>query len=379
MAQPLKVLMVAGEASGDQLGAHLAEALAQMEPGAQVCGIGGDRMAAAGVELIYHCRHLGIVGFAELLPKLNHLWSAYRAVKKRLRQERPPVVVLIDFPDFNFMVGKFAHKLGCRVLYYVCPQVWAWRVGRARAMGRFVDRLAAILPFEPEFLAPLAPDLAVEYVGHPLLETGPAPAASPLPVPENRVLVGLLPGSRDSEINHLLPTLLRAASLMRQQREDLHFLLPVAPGLDRAKLEPHLAQAPRGLTILSGASRRVMAASRLLLVASGTATLEAALAGTPMVVVYKTGGFNYFMARRLVKVENIAMPNLIAGRQVVPELIQDKATPQELARQGLELLEEGPARQEMLEGLAEVRRRLGGPGANQRVAAMVLELAGGNG
>ncbi len=377
---PPRVAIVAGEASGDLHGAHLARWLRELVPGVELSGIGGPAMAAQGVELLYRAEDLALVGFLEVLPKLKVILAALRGMRRYLQAQRPDLLILIDFPDFNFRLGPRARKLGIKVLYYVCPQVWAWRRGRARKMAGFVDHLAATYPFEPEFLAGIAPELKVSFVGHPLLDEAreAPPPPGPLPVPDRARLVGILPGSRRTEVEHILPTLLQAARLMSRQREGLHFVLPLAPGLDRQVVQPHLARAPAGLTVLQGRTAQVMEQARVLLVASGTATLQAALAGTPMVVVYKTGGFNYRLARLLVKVDHIAMPNLIAGGEVVPELIQQEASAPAVARAGLDLIEEGAERRRMLQGLELVRRRMGGPGASRRVAALARELMMGD-
>ncbi len=370
-----RIFISAGEASGDMHAAALVSALAGLAPGLEASGVGGPAMAAAGVELIHSAEELTLVGFSEVLPKLRVIWRALGEIKRHLRQTRPDLVILVDFPDFNFRVGRAAKRLGLKVLYYISPQMWAWRRGRARAMARFVDRLAVVFPFEPGFLDQAAPELPVSFVGHPLLDQDwRRDEGQVLPVPEGAEVVGLLPGSRRTEINHILPLLLAAARRLQRQRPGLRFVLPLAPGLARSVLEPHLPGAPPGLSVVAGRSWQVMRRARLLLVASGTATLQAALAGAPMVVVYKTGRLNYHLARLLVKVDFIAMPNLVAGRQVVPELIQGEAEPEALAQKALELLDEGPARQEMIAGLALVRERLGGPGASRRAAELALAM-----
>jgi len=379
VTKPRHVVVVAGEASGDMHGARLAAELRGLMPEVRLSGIGGPAMAKAGVELVFRAEELALVGISEVLPKLGTILKALRRIKRHLKNQRPDLLILIDFPDFNFRVMKAAKRLGVKVLYYICPQVWAWRQGRAKQMARYVDHLAVTFPFEPEFLGRIAPELPISFVGHPLLDKEPAsPApAPPLPVPSQAELVGLLPGSRMSEITRLLPLLLAAACIMQKRRSHLHFVLPVAPGLSSKNLEPYLDQAPAGLTVLPGRAEQIMAQAKLLLVASGTATLQAALAGTPMVVVYKTGGLNFALARMLIKVEHIAMPNLVAGRRLLPELIQGEATPEAVAAEGLALLEDGPRRREMIEGLKEVREAMGGPGATRRVAQLAVEIMEG--
>lgn len=376
MEKPSHVVLVAGEASGDFLGAKLALALKQEIPGIRLSGMGGQAMADAGVEMVRRSEELALVGIVEVLPKLGLILRTLRAMKNHLAQTKPDLLILVDFPDFNFRLGKAAAKLGIKVLYYVCPQVWAWRCKRAVAMAGFVNRLAAIFPFEQKFLAELAPHLKVDFVGHPLLDRAePAPRDSDSwPLPEDCVPVGILPGSRHSEITRILPVMFEAARIMREKRPELCFVLPLAPGLKTGDLEPYLEKAPEGLTILPGKSRMVMEKCKVLLVASGTATLEAALVGTPFVVVYKTGWVNYFLAKRMVKVDFIAMPNLVAGRQVVRELIQQEATGQNLAQEALEILDPGQARQEIEDGLKEIRLSMGGPGASRATALMAKEM-----
>ncbi|MCB2185069.1 MAG: lipid-A-disaccharide synthase [Deltaproteobacteria bacterium] len=374
MAAP-HVTLVAGEASGDSHAAKLVAGLRELVPGLTVSGIGGEALAAQGMEILFPAEELSLVGFSEVLPKLRLILGALKTLKEHMAVRRPGLVILVDFPDFNFRVGRAAHKLGLKVLYYISPQVWAWRPGRARAMARFVDHLACVFPFEKDFFAGRAPGLPVSFVGHPLLDD-PELAADQPPLAElpGENWVGLLPGSRMSEVHRLLPVMRQAAEIMHQARPDLSFVLPVAPGLSEAQLAPFLGGLPPWLTLVPGRSWEVMRRARVLLLASGTASLQAAVAGTPMVVVYKTGNFNYQLARRLVKVDHIAMPNLIFGGPLVPELIQDAATPEALAHQGLELWENPARRENMLQGMREVRQRLGGPGASRRTAELAREL-----
>ncbi|MCB2191077.1 MAG: lipid-A-disaccharide synthase [Deltaproteobacteria bacterium] len=377
MASSRSVVLVAGEASGDQHAARLAREMLAMSPDITISGIGGPKMEAAGVDLLYRSEELALVGVAEVLPKLGIILGAIRGMKHHLRRTRPDVVILVDFPDFNFRIGKAAKKLGLKVLYYISPQVWAWRPKRARQMASFVNHLACVFPFEREFFRNRVPLLPVSFVGHPLLDIPAQTWEEPLPVPQEAELVGLLPGSRMSEISRLMPLLLAAAKRMREQRPGLHFILPLAPGLRREQVEPYLRNTPKGLTILAGRARQVMEQAKLVLVASGTATLQTALAETPGVVVYKTGRFNYLVARSLIKVERIAMPNLIAGRELMPELIQGEATPEKVAAEGISLLADDGRREQVIQGLKEVRAKLGGPGASRRVAELALEMMEG--
>jgi len=377
MTSGRSVVLVAGEASGDQHAARLARELTALVPDIAISGIGGPKMEAAGVELLHRSEDLALVGVAEVLPKLRVILGAIRGMKRHMKRTKPDLVILVDFPDFNFRVGKAAKKLGLKVLYYISPQVWAWRPKRAQQMASFVNHLACVFPFEPEFFKNHAPQLPVSFVGHPLLDIPPQEWDEPLPVPQEAELVGLLPGSRMSEISRLLPLLLATAKRMQEQRPGMHFVLPLAPGLRREQVEPYLKKTPRGLTVLAGRARQVMEQARLVLVASGTATLQTALAGTPGVVVYKTGGFNYLVARSLIKVEYIAMPNLIAGRELMPELIQGEATPEKVAAEALSLLDDERRRARVIEGLNEVRAKLGGPGASRRVAELALEIMEG--
>lgn len=377
--RPPRIVMVAGEASGDIHGAALARALRQLAPEAEISGLGGPSMAAAGVDLLRTYDDLAVVGVAEVLPKLGHILAVMAQLKGHLGRVRPDLVILIDFPDFNFRIGRAAKKLGLKVLYYISPQLWAWRRGRARQMARFVDALACVFPFEEAFFRRIAPNLPVSFVGHPLLDRPPDPEAEePLPGGRDAQWVGLLPGSRMSEVSRLAPLMMAAARIMAAQRPELRFVLPLAPGLDRRRVEPFLADAPVGLLILDGQAERVMRRAQALVVASGTATLQAALAKAPMVVVYKTGKLSYHLGRALIKVEHIAMPNLIFGGGLLTELIQDQATPQAVAAETLAILGDAERRQAILEGLELVRGRLGQPGANQRVARLAMDLIEGN-
>lgn len=370
-----RVVIVAGEASGDEHGARLARALADLLPGVELSGIGGPAMDKVGCVLLFRAEDLALVGISEVLGKAGQIWRAMRGIRAHLRELRPDLLILIDFPDFNFRLAAYAKKLGLRVLYYISPQVWAWRKSRAVRMTSLVDHLAVILPFEKDFFAAHAPSLPVTFVGHPALDQEPADGedASAWPWADDRPVVGLLPGSRMSELRRHMPLLMETARLMLHEHPDLAFVLPVAPGLKEEAVASCLDRA-LPITLLPQAARLVMQKARLLLICSGTATLQAALYGAPMVVFYKTGWLNYLLGTRLIKVRHIAMPNLIYEGELLHELIQDAANPTALSKLALELLADPVRLEAMRTGLAQVRQKLGGPGASRRTAELAVSL-----
>jgi lipid-A-disaccharide synthase len=367
-------LVVAGEASGDLHGATLARALATLSPGLRIAGMGGARMAAAGVRLVQRAERVSVVGGTEALGRLPALWGAFRALRRQLRYRRPGVLVLIDFPEFNLRLARAARRRGVPVVYFVAPQLWAWRRGRVRAMARDVNRVLAIFPFEVGLYQEAG--VPVEFVGHPLLDVLPAldrvTARSGLAA-EGTPLVGLLPGSRDAEVRRHLPVLLGAARRIATRRPGTRFAVPVASTIAVNPVRTAVRASGLPIEVLPGAAYRVMAAADLLLVASGTATLEAACYGTPMVVLYRLSSVSYALARALVRgVSHISLPNIVAGRGIVPELIQGRATPDAVARAALGILEDDVARAAQRAALLEVRARLGDAGAGLRAARAVL-------
>jgi lipid-A-disaccharide synthase len=366
--------MVAGEASGDLHGATLARALTTLAPGLKLVGMGGARMAAAGVRLVRRAERVTVVGGTEAVGRLPALWSAFQALRQQLRSQRPGVLVLIDFPEFNMRLARVARRLGVPVVYFVAPQLWAWRRGRVRTMARDVSRVLAIFPFEVGLYQEAG--VPVEFVGHPVLDVLPAldkAAARAGLATDGETLVGLLPGSRGAEVRRHLPVLLGAAQRIATRRPRARFVVPVAPTIATAMVAETARASGLPVEVLPGEAYRVMAAADLLLVASGTATLEAACYGTPMVVLYRLSAVSHWLARRLVRgVSHISLPNIIAGRGIVPELIQGEATPDTVAWAGLRLLEDDAARADQRAALLEVRARLGEAGAGLRAARAVL-------
>jgi lipid-A-disaccharide synthase len=331
-------------------------------------------MAAAGVRLLQRAERVSVVGGTEALGRLGALWTAFRALRHQLRRRRPAVLVLIDFPEFNLRLARVSRRLGVPVVYFVAPQVWAWRRGRVRSMARDVSRVLAIFPFEVGLYQEAG--VPVEFVGHPVLDVLPVldrDAARAGLAAAGELLVGLLPGSRDAELRRHLPVLLGAASRIAARRPRTRFALPVASPIPVGDVERAVRESGLPIQVRRGEAYRVMAAADLLLVASGTATLEAACYGTPMVVLYKLSGLSHAVARLLVRgVSHISLPNIVADREIVPELIQERATPGAVGNAALGLLEDDVARAAQRAALLEVRVRLGEVGAGLRAARAVL-------
>lgn len=371
-------MVVAGEPSGDLHGAALARALREASPGVSLWGLGGPRMAAAGVELAADCGAIAVVGLSEALRRSHAVWRVYRALVQKLRRERPDVVVLIDFPGMNLRLAGVARRLGIPVVYYVPPQVWAWGARRLRTIRARVALVLAVLPFERGFYA--AAGVPVEYVGHPLLDLLQDPpdrsaARRRLGLDGRGPVIGLLPGSREHEVARLLPVMHGAASRIAAAEPAVRFVLGLAPSLDATRIRHQLASPP-AVELVPGGAHLVMCASDLLLVASGTATLEAALLDTPMVVCYRLSALSEWVGRLVVRVPWISLPNLILGRAVVPEIWRGTdVTSERLAAEALRLLKVPGTQELQREAFAELRRLLGPPGVAVRAARWVLEQA----
>ena len=367
-------MVVAGEASGDQHAAGLVEALRQRRPDLRFFGMGGDKLAAQGVELLFHAREISVMGIVEVLPKLFRILAVLRALERAAKERRPKLAILVDVPDFNLRLAKRLKRLGVRVVYYVSPMVWAWRRGRVKQIARDVDRMLCILPFEEDFYREAG--VAARYVGSPVLEQVPEPA----PAAEFRARLGLsqtrtlalLPGSRKSEVHKLLPPMVAAAAELSRD-SPLQVVVPIAPGISREAVTSAFAGSGLSPVLVDGRAPEVVGASDAAIVASGTATLEAGLMERPFVVVYRVSTLSYLVGRLLLKVAHIALVNLLARRRLVPELLQGELQPKRIARAVGELWQ-GPPRDQVVEGLREVRRSLGPPGASTRAAEEVLAV-----
>jgi lipid-A-disaccharide synthase len=372
--QDAPLLMVAAEASGDQHGAALVRALRERFPQLQVYGLGGDHMRAAGVETLFDVQALNVVGVVEILAKVpSGLRMAHQLLRAAARRGTQ-VAVLIDAPGFNLTFARLAKRAGLSVVYYISPQIWAWRQSRVKRVARSVDKMLTLFPFEVPFYTAASVD--AEYVGHPLLDhlhhlPTPTQAARSLGLDAQAPIVALLPGSRRQELRSLLPTMLAAFQRIRQRLPGVQGIIPVAPTLTMDEVQQFLTHYPMPLTVISGQSHTVLCAAHFALVASGTATLEAGLIGTPMVVVYKMHPITAWLARRVLCIPYIGLVNIVAGRPVVPELLQEALCPQTLSALALHCLEHPEVAQHVRHELALLHQTLGTGEGARRAAACV--------
>jgi len=368
-----------GEPSGDLYAGALVRALKAREPAIDVFGFGGDQLRAAGADLIGDFRGFSVTGLSEAIAVLPRSWSMLNRLREAARSRRPDVFVAIDFPDFNFQLLPSMKALGVKIVYYVSPQLWAWRPKRLETIRRTVDRMLVIFPFEAGIYEEAG--VPVEFVGHPLVDLARVtrPRADVLRaagLDPGRPVLALLPGSRPNELRLVLPVLAAAAPLIGARVPGVQFLIARAPSLDDALFEPVGRMRAAGLSVgvAVEATDDVLAASNAVVTASGTATVQAALHGTPMVIVYRLSGLTYAIGRRFVRVKSYGMVNLVAGHPIVPELIQHDFTPDAVAREAVSLLTDATRADAMRRDLAAVRAKLGGPGASERAAEGVRSV-----
>ena len=364
-----RILISAGEASGDLHAAHLVREVLRLRPDARFFGMGGERMAAAGVERIVESRDVAVTGLVEVAARIGPVLRGLARLRRSLEERRPDLVVLVDFPDFNLRLARAARKRGIPSVYYIAPQVWAWRRGRARLLRGLVEKVLVILPFEKDLYG----DKGV-FVGHPLLdEMGTRPAAAPADPP----CVALLPGSRENEVRRILPVLLEAAGRIAARIPEVTFFLPVASTAPASEIRSRVRASGLPVRVTLHGRRAGLAACRAAVVASGTATLETALLGVPMVIVYRMAPLSYVLARRLVRVPHVGLINMVAGERIVPELLQGDATSEGIAAEIAAYLEDPAHRRRVSEALLSAAARLGGPGASARAAAEVVGVLEG--
>jgi lipid-A-disaccharide synthase len=371
------IMIIAGEASGDMHGANLVREMLKIDPALNFYGIGGNKLREEGVKLLANASDMAVVGLTEVIFKLGSILKIMGMMKRSLDERRPDLVILIDYPDFNLPLANAAKKRGIKVFYYISPQVWAWRKGRIGQIKKTVDKMAVILPFEVDTYG--QEGFAVNYVGHPLLDLvklnySKQESRKKFGLAENKITIGILPGSRLSEVRKLMPELLRAAEILAQRMSEVQFVLPLADTLEKKIITEIISRFTVKVHVISGHTYDVISCADLGLVASGTATLETALLGVPMIIVYKISFLSYAIGRLFVHVKNIGLANIIAGKTIVPELIQSDACGERIAGEALAILTNGEKKQEMIKELVAIRAKLGEPGAARRAAKIACDM-----
>lgn len=375
-----QIMVSAGEASGDIHAAHALDALRQRGLSFDSFGMGAGELASGGTELIVDCRDLSVIGFVDVLINYPKFLKRLKKLREAMTARRPDLLLLVDYPDFNLKLAETARALDIPVLFYVSPQIWAWRSGRIHAIGQRISHMAVLFPFEVPLYEKAG--IPVTHVGNPLVDDtrltlSQEAAREALGLPTDKRLVALLPGSRNGEISRILPVMLDALEKLAGTHPDVGFVLPVASTVDRELLDQLLAQSSLQIHRIDGQSHQAMRAADAVLVASGTATLETALIGTPMVVVYIVKALNYAIMRRLIRIPHVSLANIVAEREVVKEYIQHAATAGNIHAELVRLLDDADYRNKQLDGLADIQQRMGDGGASARVATLIEELISG--
>ncbi len=371
-------MVVSGEESGERYGARLVKAIKARSAGIEFSGMGGEEMRSEGVDLICDIKKLSVVGLIEVLSNLSSVLKALKNLKRHLATGRHDLLILIDFPDFNMRLAKFAKKRGVKILYFISPQIWAWRKRRVKMLSRLVDQMIVIFPFEGDFYKEAG--IQAEFVGHPLLDVMDVgnrenTIRSEIGLRDDQKLIGLLPGSRKSEVSRILPIMLQGAMILKEKFPDLRFVIPAARGLGRGFIEPFLKKtAELKPFVFYDRYYEVIGAIDLGIVASGTATVEMAMMKKPMVIVYKLHLLTYLIGRMFVKIENFGMVNLIAGKKIVPELLQAQFTAGSLYEKVKAFLEDQQQVEKVKHELEVVREKLGKKGMFNRSAEIILKM-----
>lgn len=377
MSSGKRVVIVAGEASGDAHAGRMIKALKNQRPDIQVSGIGGDALREAGAEIFTDFSELAVMGLVEVLKRYRQIKAIFNQLVERLSKDKPDLLILVDYPGFNLKLAKKAHKLGIPVLYYISPKVWAWRPGRVKTIRRYVDHMAVLFPFEQTLYEDAG--VPVSCVGHPLVdavksELTSSEAKRQLNInPEHRVL-GLFPGSRRSEVESLLPVMLQTAERIHQRHMDLEVLLPLAPGLDMAFLQPMLSQSKLDIKVVKGDFYDVTRSCDAIVAASGTVTLEIALMGVPHLLVYRVAPMSYRILKRLVKIPYVGLCNIVTGQNIITELLQDEVTVENLDKQLTELLTNPQAKNRAEKIRQQVLEALGPAGGADNAAQLIVNV-----
>ena len=378
----MKIMMSAGEASGDLHGARLAKEMLEMEPDVELFGFGGAKMAEAGVRLVRDCRDYSIMGVWEVVLGLGRLLQLEKTLVESMREEKPDLLLIIDYPDFNWRLAAKAKALGVPVFSYIPPSAWAWRKGRAKKCAAIAKEIVTI--FHHEIGPYVTAGANVSFLGNPLVDTvradmEPETARAFFGLKDGERAALLLPGSRRQEISFLLPDMLKAVRLLKEKRPETRFFLPVAPGLERRELERHIEKSGASVELTEEHVYDLMGVADFAIATSGTVVMEAALMDLPAVVCYRMGRLNYAIGRMLVKIDHFSLPNIILGEEAEPELLQDEVTPERIAEEAAKLYKGEPQRDSVMARLKVAVLQLGPPGASVRVAAHVLAAAAGRG
>jgi len=372
-----RILIAAGEASGDLHASSLVKAMLELEPNLHFYGMGGEKLKKAGACIIFDISNLSVIGITEVISHLGHLYGVFRWFKESFKNARPDLLILVDYPDFNLRLAKVARSYKVPVLYYISPQIWAWRTNRIKKIGKLIDKMIVVFPFELSLYEKEGID--VSFVGHPLLDMAKVSKSKEenikrFGLDEQKKIIGLLPGSRLSEVKRLLPPMLGAAYRLKQRFGNLQFILPIASGLKKEEIVKLTENSKVSITLVDDNIYEVIDICYLLIVSSGTATLETSLLSRPMIIVYKMSKLSYLIGRLLIKVPYIGIVNIIAGKKVVPELIQAEANAERITNEVIPLLEDDLYYQSICKELISIKEKLGKPGASKRAARIALRM-----
>jgi lipid-A-disaccharide synthase len=375
------IFIIAGEVSGDIHGAGLMREIRKLSPDVVFTGIGGKEMISEGLNLISDNRELAVVGLIEILQHIKPISNAYLKTQKFLRENRPDLLILIDYPGFNMRIGMKAKKLGIKVFYYIAPQVWAWKEGRIKKLRKFVDKMAVILPFEEEYFKKHGLD--AQYVGSPLKdsvrnfsETEKINFFKKNNINKNQTIISLLPGSRDGECKRIFPLLIDSAAIIKDKIADIQFIVPLAPNIEESFLLSikDFKEKELDIKFVRDNTNLAISASSLCILASGTVSLETCLLGTPLIVTYKLSPLTSYIAKKLIKVPFVSLVNLIAGKEVVPELLLDKANPETISETAVSILNSPEKIMEMKKIFHEVTEKIGEKKASEEAAKIVISM-----
>jgi len=375
-----KIMISAGEASGDIHAAHALQALSNRGVEFDCFGMGADRLKSAGMELTLDCRELAVIGIVDVLINYPRFLRRLATLRQTMKEQQPDLLIIVDYPDFNLKLAETAKELGIPVLFYISPQIWAWRKKRIHRIGSLVSHMAVLFPFEVDVYE--QENIPVTYVGHPLVddaksEFNASQAREHLQLPLDNKLVALLPGSRNGELKRNLPVMLKTAVLLKDSYPDVQFVLPIAPTLKTSNVTEIVESVPITISLVKAQSYNVMRAADAVLSASGTATLETAMLGTPMTVMYVINTLNYWIMKRLIQIDNIGLVNIVAGKRICQEFVQDECEPEAIATELQKCLFDDNYRQTMILELSSVRKKMGTGGASVRVAKLVESMLPG--